>query len=99
MPSRARILNIHPSLLPRHRGLHAWKKALEAGDKETGATVHHVVEEVDAGEIVAQQAVPIREDDTPESLLERIHVAEHTIYPLAIAEVGYALLEEEERAQ
>ncbi len=92
-----RILNVHPSLLPRHRGLEAWKRALEAGDRETGATVHQVTEEIDAGEIIAQRAVPILAKDTPESLLERIHDAEHSIFPLAIAEVGYALLEEEKR--
>jgi len=92
-----RLLNIHPSLLPRHKGLEAWKQALDAGDKETGCTVHQVVAEVDAGEIVAQQAVPILEGDTPEDLLERIQSAEHRIFPLAIAEVGYALLEAEER--
>jgi len=92
-----RILNIHPSLLPRHKGLGAWKQALEAGDREAGATVHQVTEAVDGGAIIAQQAVPIIEGDTPESLLERIHVAEHKIFPLAIAEVGYAYLEEEER--
>ena len=91
-----RILNIHPSLLPRHRGRAAWKQALDAGDKEAGATVHHVIEAIDAGEIVSQQAVPVLEDDTPETLLERIHTVEHVILPSAIAEVGYALLATEE---
>lgn len=95
---QGRILNIHPSLLPLHRGLEAWKQALAAGDKETGATVHQVIEEIDAGEIIAQQAVPILENDTPETLLERIHCAEHAIFSLAIAEIGYALLEKEERS-
>jgi formyltetrahydrofolate-dependent phosphoribosylglycinamide formyltransferase len=96
---RGRILNIHPSLLPRHKGLEAWRQALEAGDLETGATVHQVTEEIDAGEIIAQKVVAIREDDTPESLHQRIHRVEHEIFPIAIANVGSALIEKEQDAR
>ena len=80
-----RILNIHPSLLPSFRGLHAVEQALEAGVKITGVTVHHVVPEVDSGPIIAQAAVPVLPDDTPESLHRRIQRQEHFIYPRAIA--------------
>lgn len=79
-----RIINIHPSLLPKHPGLEAWKKALDAGDKITGCTVHYVDEGIDSGEMIAQAEVDVFEDDTPESLHERIQAAEHILYPLVI---------------
>lgn len=81
----ARILNIHPSLLPAFRGLDAQKQALEHGVKVTGATVHVVDAALDAGPILMQAAVPVMPDDTVESLSARILVEEHRIYPLAIA--------------
>jgi len=80
-----RILNIHPSLLPKFPGLEAWKQALAAGDKVTGCTVHYVDEKIDHGDIIGQREVPILPDDTPESLHARIQVAEHELYPEVIA--------------
>jgi phosphoribosylglycinamide formyltransferase 1 len=79
-----RLLNIHPSLLPHYAGLHTHRRALEAHDAEHGATVHFVTEQLDAGPRVLQARVPIRADDTEESLSERVIVQEHRIYPLAI---------------
>jgi len=81
-----RIINIHPALLPKFPGLEAWKQALAAGETVTGCTVHFVDEKIDHGQIIAQREVPILPDDTPESLHARIQVAEHQLYPAAIAE-------------
>jgi phosphoribosylglycinamide formyltransferase-1 len=80
-----RILNIHPSLLPKFPGLEAWKQALAAGEKVTGCTVHYVDEKIDHGGIIAQREVPILSDDTAESLHARIQIAEHALYPAVIA--------------
>lgn len=82
-----RILNIHPSLLPSFRGLDAQRQALEHGVRISGATVHLVTSELDAGPIVRQAAVPVLDDDTVDSLSARILVEEHRIYPEAIAQV------------
>lgn len=82
-----RILNIHPSLLPKYPGLEAWKQALAAGEKITGCTVHCVDERIDHGDIIAQSEVPILPNDTPETLHARIQIAEHALYPAAIAEL------------
>jgi phosphoribosylglycinamide formyltransferase-1 len=82
-----RILNIHPSLLPKFPGLEAWKQALAAGEKLTGCTVHYVDEKIDHGDIIAQREVPILPNDTPESLHARIQIAEHELYPAAIAQL------------
>ncbi len=82
-----RILNIHPSLLPKYPGLEAWKQALAAGEKITGCTVHCVDERIDHGDIIAQREVPILPNDTPETLHARIQIAEHALYPAAIAEL------------
>jgi len=79
-----RIINIHPALLPSFKGTHAVKDALEYGVKVTGATVHFVDEELDSGPIILQNAVEIKEGDTEETLLERVHKEEHRIYPEAI---------------
>lgn len=84
-----RIVNIHPSLLPSFPGLEAWKQALEYGVKVTGCTVHFVDAGVDSGPIVCQKAVPVRDTDTAQTLLERIHAAEHEVYPAVIG--GFAL--------
>lgn len=81
---RGRILNVHPSLLPSFPGLDAQRQALEAGVKVSGATVHLVEEALDAGPIVLQEAVPVRDDDTVETLAARILEAEHRIYPEAV---------------
>lgn len=82
---RERILNIHPSLLPSFKGIRAVEQALEAKVKIAGVTVHHVVPEVDSGPIIAQAAVPVLADDTPETLHARLQVQEHFLYPRAIA--------------
>jgi len=80
-----RIVNIHPSLLPSFPGLEAWKQALEAGVKVTGCTVHFVDAGVDSGPIIGQQTVPVLDDDTTETLHQRIHAAEHELYPKCVA--------------
>ena len=80
------ILNVHPSLLPEFRGLRAVARALEAGAKETGVTVHFMVEEVDAGPIVAQEKVAILPGDTEATLLERLHTIEHRLVVGAVAD-------------
>jgi phosphoribosylglycinamide formyltransferase-1 len=81
-----RIINIHPSLLPKFPGLEAWKQALAADEAVTGCTVHYVDERIDHGQIVAQREVRILPNDTPESLHARIQVLEHELYPAVIAE-------------
>ncbi|MBP1606706.1 MAG: purN [Acidobacteria bacterium] len=78
------VLNIHPALLPAFPGLHAQRQALAHGVKVSGATVHLVDAELDAGPIVLQAAVPVRDDDTEETLAARILVEEHRLYPAAI---------------
>ena len=83
-----RMLNIHPALLPSFRGLHTHERALEAGVKIHGATVHFVVPEVDSGPIIAQAAVPVLDDDTPDTLAARVLAAELRIYPLALGLVA-----------
>ena len=87
-----RIINVHPSLLPKFAGLEAWKQALAAGETVTGCTVHFVDERVDHGQIIAQQEIAILPEDTPESLHARIQVAEHELYPAVIAEFCEKLL-------
>ena len=80
-----RIINIHPSLLPKHRGSDAAAQALAAGDKVTGCTVHYVDAGVDTGEIIAQREVPVQPGDTAETLQARIQTAEHELLPAVIA--------------
>jgi len=79
-----RILNIHPALLPSFKGLDTHARALEAGVKVHGATVHFVVPEMDSGPVIAQGAVPVKDDDTETSLAARVLAVEHRIYPLAL---------------
>jgi phosphoribosylglycinamide formyltransferase-1 len=79
-----RLLNIHPSLLPKHKGLHTHQRALDAGDSEHGCSVHFVSEELDGGPLVVQAVVPVQPDDSPSSLAQRVHIQEHVIYPLAV---------------
>jgi phosphoribosylglycinamide formyltransferase 1 len=83
-----RIINIHPSLLPSFPGLHAWEQALDHGVKVTGCTVHYVDAGVDSGPILGQKAVAILDEDTPQSLHQRIHHAEHELYPDCIAAIA-----------
>jgi phosphoribosylglycinamide formyltransferase-1 len=82
-----RIVNIHPSLLPKFPGLEAWKQALAANEKWTGVTVHYVDAQVDHGDIILQRQVPILPGDTPESLHARIQKVEHVLYPEALEQV------------
>jgi phosphoribosylglycinamide formyltransferase-1 len=80
-----RIVNIHPSLLPSFPGLEAWKQALDHGVRVTGCTVHFVDAGVDSGAIIGQQTVPVLDDDTAATLHQRIHAAEHELYPQCVA--------------
>ena len=80
-----RMINIHPSLLPKYKGLQTHQRAIEAGDAEAGCTVHWVSAGVDEGEIIAQAAVPILQGDTPDTLAARILPEEHKLYPRALA--------------
>ena len=81
---QGRLLNIHPSLLPKYKGLHTHQRALEAGDGEHGCSVHFVTEELDGGPLVVQAVIPEESDDSPHSLAQRVHAQEHRIYPLAV---------------
>ena len=81
---QGRLLNIHPSLLPKYKGLHTHQRALEAGDREHGCSVHFVTEELDGGPLVVQAVIPVESEDTPSSLAQRVHAQEHRIYPLAV---------------
>ena len=79
-----KLINIHPSLLPKYKGLHTHKRVLENGDTEHGATVHYVVPALDSGEAIIQGVIPVKEYDTEESLAQRVHEIEHIIYPQAV---------------
>jgi phosphoribosylglycinamide formyltransferase-1 len=81
---QGRMLNIHPSLLPKYRGLHTHARALAAGDAEHGCTVHEVTPELDDGPILGQARVPVLAGDTPESLAARVLVEEHRLYPAVL---------------
>ena len=85
-----RIINLHPSLLPKFPGVEAWKQALDAGEKMTGCSVHYVDAGIDSGEVIAQRKVPVMPGDTPETLHARIQVAERALYPEVIARFGEA---------
>lgn len=88
-----RMLNIHPSLLPQFKGLHTHRRALEAGVKRHGATVHFVVPEMDSGPIIVQDSVAVRDGDTEETLAARVLELEHHIYPRALRAVAEGLTE------
>lgn len=77
-----RMFNIHPSLLPKYKGINTHQRALDAGDKEHGVSVHFVTEELDGGPVVLQAKIPVFEDDTAEDLQARVHEQEYRIYPL-----------------
>lgn len=83
-----RLINIHPALLPSYKGLHTHARALADGVKIAGCTVHFVRPEMDVGPIIVQAAVPVADDDTPDSLAARVLAQEHRIYPLALARVA-----------
>lgn len=78
---QGRLINIHPSLLPKHKGLNTHQRALDAGDSEHGCTVHFVTPELDGGPVIAQQRLSVHQQDTLESLALRVHQAEHQLYP------------------
>ena len=78
------MINIHPSLLPKYKGLHTHQRALDAGDKEHGCTVHYVTAELDSGPIIMQAKVPVLDGDTADDLAARILVQEHRIFPLSL---------------
>ena len=79
-----RIINLHPSLLPKYKGLHAIRQAIEAGESETGCSVHYVTEELDSGAVIRQTEVPILPGDTVESVTRAVQQAEHYLLPLVI---------------
>ena len=79
-----RMLNIHPSLLPKYKGLHTHARALKAGDSEAGCSVHEVTAELDGGRVLGQMRVPVETGDTPETLAARVLVQEHILYPLIL---------------
>ena len=81
---QGRLINIHPSLLPKYQGLHTHQRAIDAGDKEHGVSVHFVTEELDGGPVILQAKVPIFAGDTADILAERVHEQEHRIYPLVV---------------
>jgi phosphoribosylglycinamide formyltransferase-1 len=87
-----RIVNIHPSLLPKFPGLEAWKQVLAANENWTGVTVHYVDEKIDHGDVIAQRRIPVMSGDTPESLHARIQKVEHVLYPEALEQVIAQLL-------
>ena len=87
-----RMLNIHPSLLPKYKGLNTHQQAIEAGDREHGATVHFVTPDLDSGPLIIQARVPVLEDDTADILAARVLEKEHIIYPKAIAQVASGLV-------
>ena len=86
-----RLVNIHPSLLPKYKGLHTHRRAIEAGDAQAGASVHWVVPEVDGGDVIAQVRVDISQDDTETSLAARVLERELTLYPEALAKAVIAV--------
>ncbi len=86
-----RLINIHPSLLPKFPGTKTHERVLEAGESEHGATVHLVVEEVDAGEIIGQARMPVLPGDTPETLATRLLALEHELYPRALTQFARTL--------
>ncbi|MCD6061521.1 MAG: formyltetrahydrofolate-dependent phosphoribosylglycinamide formyltransferase [Moraxellaceae bacterium] len=88
-----RLLNIHPSLLPKYKGLHTHRRALEAGDSEHGCSVHFVSAELDGGPVIAQARVPVHPDDTEAGLTERVHKSEHLLYPRVIGWLADGSLE------
>ena len=83
---RGRIVNIHPSLLPKYRGLDTHQRAIDAGDTVSGCSVHLVTEELDAGDVLGSAEVPIAPGDTPDSLEQRVLAAEHLLYPRILSE-------------
>ena len=89
---QGKLINIHPSLLPNYKGMHTHQRVLDAGDAQHGATVHWVIPELDAGEIITQSSLDVLPGDTAESLQQRVHALEHQLYPKALAQVAKQIL-------
>lgn len=87
-PWKGRIINIHPSLLPRHKGLDTHARAIAAGDEKHGCSVHHLTAGMDEGPVILQAEVPVLPGDTPEALAARVLTEEHRIYPLALEKIA-----------
>lgn len=85
---KGKLINIHPSLLPKYQGLNTHQRAIDAGDEEHGVSVHFVTEELDGGPVILQAKVPVFEHDTAEDLAARVHEQEHRIYPLVVKWFG-----------
>jgi phosphoribosylglycinamide formyltransferase-1 len=81
---QGKLINIHPSLLPKYQGLDTHQRAIDAGDSEHGCSVHFVTEELDGGPVILQAKVPVFEDDDADTLAQRVHVQEHQIYPMVV---------------
>ena len=81
---QGRLINIHPSLLPKYQGLHTHQRAIDAGDTEHGVSVHFVTEELDGGPVILQAKVPIFPEDSADDLAQRVHQQEHRIYPMVV---------------
>lgn len=94
-----RMVNIHPSLLPKYPGLHTHKRAIEAGDSEAGCSVHWVIEGVDEGAVIDQERVPVNEGDTPDDLAARVLGREHILYPRALRKAIEDFLQREQETQ
>ena len=88
---QGKLINIHPSLLPAYKGLDTHRRVLEAREKRHGATVHWVIAELDAGEVIVQEAIDVLPGETAETLAERVHAVEHRIYPQAVRQVAAQL--------
>lgn len=84
-------INIHPSLLPKYKGLHTHQRAIDAGDTEHGCTIHYVSEGMDEGEIIAQARIPLLPTDTPETLAARVLIEEHKLYPKVLKQIASKL--------
>ena len=87
-----RLVNVHPSLLPKYKGLNTHQRAIEAGDSTAGATVHWVTEELDSGGIIRQVEVPIHAHDSEDSLRQRVLEAEHSLYPAVIRDLSLGIV-------
>lgn len=81
---QGRLINIHPSLLPKYQGLHTHQRAIDAGDTQHGVSVHYVTEELDGGPVILQAKVPVFPEDTADELAQRVHQQEHRIYPMVV---------------
>jgi len=90
---QGRIINIHPSLLPKYRGLNTHQRAIDAGDTWHGASVHYVTPKLDEGPVIVQAKVPLYKDDTAQTLANRVHKAEHLIYPMALGWIAESRLQ------